>query len=111
MKINARGEVMELSLTEKKQEILDIVGNSIFNVVFIKKDGSSREITCRLNVTQHCGDGKPTVDTDKYLIVYDMGSKTGHITKADKKRFYRNVNIGTIQSVKCGGKVYNYAGN
>ena len=100
---------MNLSLTEKKQEILDIVGNGIFNVVFIKKDGDFREITCRLNVTQHCGDGKPTVDTDKYLIVYDMGSKTGHITKADKKRFYRNVNIGTIQSVKCGGKVYNYA--
>ena len=44
---------MNLSLTEKKQEILDIVGNGIFNVVFIKKDGSFREITCRLNVTQH----------------------------------------------------------
>ena len=50
-----------------RQKIVDLVGNSIFHVAFIKKNGDTKEMTCRLNVKAHCGDGKQTADEDKYL--------------------------------------------
>jgi len=90
----------------KKEAILKLVGNSIFNVSFTKKDGTFRSLTCRLNVKAHCGDSAPTVDQDTFLIVFDMDRKKHINSKGDKRRFYRNVKIDNIHHIKHGGKKY-----
>ena len=86
-----------------RQKIVDLVGNSIFHVAFIKKNGDTKEMTCRLNVKAHCGDWKQTADESKYLVVYDMSTKKFQVSKEDKKRFYRNVNMDTIQYIRVNG--------
>ena len=90
----------------KKKAIIELVGNNIFNVSFIKKDGTHRSLTCRLNVKAHCGDGSPTVDQDKYLTVFDMDRRKHKDSEGDKRRFYRNVNIDNINEIKYGGTNY-----
>ena len=89
-----------------RQKIINIVGNNIFHVAFIKKNGDTKEMTCRLNVTAHCGEGKQTADEDKYLVVYDMSRKKFNVSKEDKRHFYRNVNMDTIQYIRVNGSTH-----
>jgi len=35
--------------------------------------------------------------------VYDMSTKKVQVSKEDKKRFYRNVNMDTIQYIRVNG--------
>ena len=97
-------EVNEI-LSKKKNKIIELVGNRVFKVAFIKKDGSLREMTCRLDVKSHCGDGEQTADKNRYLVVFDMNTARG-VDKQQRKNCYRNVNVETIQYVKVGGKKY-----
>lgn len=46
-------------------------GGKFFKVVFTKKDGSLREMNCRLGVEKHLKGGVKTL-TDNYICVYDM---------------------------------------
>ena len=92
-------------LSEKKNKIIELVGNRVFKVAFVKKDGSLREMTCRLDVTSHCGDGEQTADKNRYLVVFDMNTART-VGKQQRKNCYRNVNVETIQYVKVGGKKY-----
>ena len=71
------------------------VGNKIFNVTFVKKDGSIRVMNCRLNVNKHCGNNAPTVDTNKYLVAFEMAKKQ-----------YRNINVEKILWIKFQKKTY-----
>ena len=64
-----------------------------FTVTFVKKDGSTRIMNCRTGVTKALKNGKSTVDTDKYLVVYDMSSKG-----------YRCINKDTITSISVSGE-------
>ena len=97
-------EVNEI-LSKKKNKIIELVGNRVFKVAFIKKDGSLREMTCRLDVKSHCGDGEQTADKNRYLVVFDMNTART-VDKQQRKNCYRNVNVETIQYVKVGGKKY-----
>jgi|APGre2960657373_1045057.scaffolds.fasta_scaffold154199_1 hypothetical protein len=45
-----------------------------FSVVFIKKDGSIREMNCRMGVEKHLKGGVKTL-TDNYICVYDVKSE------------------------------------
>lgn len=72
--------------------LIDKILNSngkIFTVVFLKKDGSLRELNGRLGVTKHLKGGSSTLDPDKYITVYDLRSKG-----------YRAVNRETIVDVR-----------
>ena len=89
----------------KKNKIIELVGNRVFNVAFIKKDGTLREITCRLDVKSHCGDGEQTADPNKYLVVFDMNSAKD-VEVHQRKKCYRNVNVDTIQYIKYAGERY-----
>ena len=86
--------VKGLSITtgELSNSIRNAVGGKIFNVQFIKKDGNERNMTCRLNVTSHCSNNTPTVNTKKYLVAYEIA-----------KERYRNINVETILWIKIDG--------
>ena len=64
-----------------------------FTVTFKKKDGTTRIMNCRTGVTKALKGGKSTVDTGKYLIVYDMASKG-----------YRCINKDTITNISVSGE-------
>ena len=49
-------------------------GGKFFTVSFIKKDGSLREMNCRLGVQKHLKGGVKTL-TDNYICVYDVKSE------------------------------------
>ena len=75
------------------QNIKKAVGNKIFTVNFFTKNFDRRQLTGRLNVVKYWGTGKPTVDLDKYLVVFEMNKKQ-----------YRNVNVKGIAWIKFQNK-------
>jgi hypothetical protein len=76
------------------QSVLQATKGKFFTVVFIKKDGTTRSMNCRLGVTKHLKGGVSNLDASQYLTVYDVQSEG-----------YRAVNLSTIVSVTCGGVV------
>ena len=62
----------------------------IFSVSFIKKDGTERNMICRLGVQKYLTGGKNVNDPSKYLTVFDM-----------QKKAYRNVALETIYRLRC----------
>lgn len=69
----------------------------IFTAVFIKKDGSIREMNCKCGVKKHLKGGELKYNAfDKGLLpVFDL-----------KKGEYRMVNLNTIVSLEFRGKRY-----
>lgn len=76
------------------QSVLQATKGKFFTVVFIKKDGTTRSMNCRLGVTKHLKGGLSTLNPEQYLTVYDVQAEG-----------YRAVNLSTIVSVTCGGIV------
>lgn len=68
-------------------------GGKFFSVVFVKKDGSVREMTCRLGVVKHLRGGERTLPKD-YIVAFDVN--------ADEKGAYRAINPDTV--LKVNGK-------
>ena len=68
------------------------VGNRFFTVKFVKKNGLDRVMTCRLNVNKYSKGGEQSASIDKYIVGWEP--TTGQ---------YRNINIETLQWVKCRG--------
>ena len=87
------------SLKEKVDNIKQAVGNKIFTVKFFKLNGKLRTMTCRLNVQKHCGNNVPTVDINKYLVVFEM----------DKLQ-YRNVSVDKIVWLKFRNQKWYFSG-
>ena len=83
-------------MSETKQ-IRDLVGSKIFSVVFEKKDGSLREMVCRLGVKKHLKGGDLTYNPEErnYLVVFDMQAEG-----------YRTINIKTLKKIKLDGVTY-----
>lgn len=83
-------------MNEPKQ-IRALVGSKIFSVVFEKKDGTLREMVCRLGVKKHLKGGELSYDPDEknYLVVFDMQSEG-----------YRTININTLKKIKFEGVTY-----
>ena len=59
-----------------------------FSARFVKKDGSTRDMVCRLGVTKHLKGGTSNLDPNKYLVVWDA-----------QKREYRSINVETVTHV------------
>ena len=74
-----------------KRNIAETVGSRFFTVKFTKLSGIERVMTCRLGVTKHLKGGVGTGTTD-YLTVWEPAT-----------RGYRNVNLDTLQWIKCRG--------
>lgn len=75
----------------------NLVGNKIFTVEFIKKNGESRIMNARLGVKKYLKGGEIAYNPiDRgYLPVYDM-----------QKKDYRMININSIQRLKFEGIEY-----
>ena len=82
------------------ETLLDVIrktNGKFFKVLFVKKDGSLREMTCRLGVKKDLRGGKSTTEhLDNLITVYDVFAKG-----------YRNINLDTVKYFKCGGVEYN----
>ena len=69
----------------------------IFSVKFVKKDGSTRDMNCRLGVRKYIkGTGRPFRALPQYIGVFDM-----------QVQDYRLVNKRTIKSAVISGTAYN----
>jgi hypothetical protein len=82
--------------TEVKQ-LRELVGNKIFSVEFVKKDGSLRKMVCRLGVKKHLKGGELGYDAEalNYLTVFDLQSEE-----------YRTINVNTLKSITFEGVTY-----
>ena len=82
------------------ETLLDIIrktNGKFFKVLFAKKDGSLREMTCRIGVKKGLRGGKSTTEhLDNIVTVYDVVAKG-----------YRNINLYTVKYFKCGSVEYN----
>ena len=84
-----------------KREILEIIKNNkntIFSVVFLKKNGEIRRMTCRFGVKKHLKGGKLSFNPleRNLLVVFDM-----------QKEGYRMINLDTLMSINMKGVEYN----
>ena len=72
--------------------------NTIFSVVFLKKNGEIRRMNCMLGVKKHLKGGKLAFNPKEmgYLVVLDTN-----------KEAYRMVNLNTISSITSKGVEYN----
>ena len=100
-----------LSRSLARQFIIDKAENNIFSVQFIKKDGSIRDMRCRLGVNKDLKGVGHKFDPKEYdlLCVYDMGlaSKGTDINGNElKSPPYRMININTLTEVKINGVKY-----
>jgi hypothetical protein len=72
--------------------IIDKSNGKIVSCSFVKKDGTVRNLVGRLGVTKSLKGGTKTVDSSKYITIYDMS-----------KQAYRSINRDTILSVRTQG--------
>ena len=81
-----------------EENLKSLVGNKIFTITFIKKDGSERVMNCRYKVTKHLRGGVSTTKHISYLTtVYDLQANG-----------YRNINLETVISLKVDGKIIEF---
>lgn len=75
------------------QDFRQAVGGKFFKAVFLKKDGTLREMTCRFGVKKHLKGGeKPYNAEEKGLwTVFDV-----------EKKDYRSIDTTRIIALKCG---------
>ena len=71
-------------------------GGLFFGVSFVKKNGNVRKMTCRKGVYHPlCGGQNTVTHIPRYVTVWDVFAKG-----------YRNVNLNTIFSLRCGGQEF-----
>ena len=89
-KIN-RKDILELIQENRKP-------NTIFHVVFLKKNGEIRRMSCMLGVKKHLKGGKLKFNPLErgYLVVLDT-----------QKKAYRMINLDTISNITSKGVEYN----
>lgn len=81
-----------------RQTILGL-GQKIFAVTFVKKDGTIRDMAARLDVRSYQKD--PTAPVDLALLEQD--ARHGLLRVFDmKKKGFRMINLKGLQRIKCG---------
>jgi hypothetical protein len=81
----------EVNHMDFKRNITETVGSRFFTVKFTKLNGVERVMTCRLGVTKHFKGGN-SFTAPEYITVWEPATKG-----------YRNVNLDTMQWIKCRG--------
>lgn len=69
------------------------VKGKFFKAIFIKKDGTLREMTCRFGVTKHLKGGEKPYNAEALGLwtVFDV-----------EKKAYRSIDTKTLIALKCG---------
>lgn len=81
-------ELLKYKLTQR-------VTGKFFSITFVKADGTTRKMVCRLGVTQHKGGKSSDQFNYSLLTVYDVQSKG-----------YRNINLETVEEYTVGGQTF-----
>lgn len=79
---------------EYAKQLIESSNGSIFSVNFLKKDGSIRDMVCRLGVTKHLKGGVKGYDSNDFnlVTVFDM-----------QKKGYRSISLDTLKTVTING--------
>lgn len=92
-----------------RQKLLSFIaslGGKIFNITWIKKDGSIRNANVRRKVTRYLKGGKGSASKSNSLLhVYLMPKMLGHTFHHESG--YRSVNLETIKQISIDGHTYN----
>ena len=72
--------------------MIDNSNGRMVAVTFIKQDGSTRVLNGRLGVKKYLKGGKPNVDANEYISIYDVQNKG-----------YRSINRNTIIGLRMQG--------
>lgn len=88
---------MKTITQENAVKLIKSTQGRIFAVEFTKKDGSNRQMNCRLGVTKHLKGGELAYDPAEYdlMTVFDV-----------KKNAYRMISIETLKKVIVDGEEY-----
>lgn len=78
-----------------KYKLTSRAGGRFFSITFVKADGTTRKMVCRLGVKQHAGGKSSDQFNYSLLTVYDVQS-----------RGFRNINLETVQSYTISGLTY-----
>lgn len=87
----------------------NFVGNQVFTVEFIKKDGTKRTMNARLNVKKYVKGTQPettakrkaTNESRNQIGVYELATSEQGLQGAEK---YRIISLDTILQIKAKGK-------
>lgn len=89
----------------KIKKALAEIGGQIFSVTFEKKDGTIRDMVCRLNVQKDLKGTRPEANEKRIETLV----KNGMVTVWDMvKNGYRVVNLSKIMKIKLNGVVYEF---
>jgi hypothetical protein len=77
------------------QEFKNEVKGNFFRACFIKKDGTTREMTARFGVKKHLKGGELTYNPAdyNYIVVFDV-----------EKKAYRTISMDTLIFLRYNGK-------
>lgn len=80
---------------------------TMFDVTFVKKDGTDRRMNARLGVKKYLKGGSLKFDPKErgYIVVYDIQCGL-RAQSEDDKACYRMININTLKSVRIKGRKY-----
>ena len=87
---------MAITRSEAKRRIHNTMGQ-FFNVTFIKKDGSTRNMNCRLGVKKHLKGGSLPYNPAKYELIPVFCTDKGN---------YRMININTLQELTVNKETF-----
>ena len=83
---------------EKAYGLIKSTNGKIFSVTFKKKDGTEREMVCRLGVTKHLQGGEDNkAHLPQYINVFEMASEK-----------YKTVTLDTITKIGYSGNTYTF---
>ena len=78
-----------------KHKLTSRAGGRFFSITFVKADGSTRKMVCRLGVKQHAGGKSSDQFNYSLLTVYDV-----------QKRGFRNINLETVKQYTVSGQTF-----
>ena len=94
-----------MTTLNKIQTVKELVASTqgkIFNVDFIKADGSLRNMTCRIDVAKYTSGGVAGwKSNDENVGVFEMNGAGG-------KESYRAFNAGRVVKLKIAGKEHTF---
>jgi hypothetical protein len=87
-------------------KLLETTGDKFFNVVFLKKDGSTRSMTARYGVTKGVLGDAASEQGKKALATWRENNPNLIRLFDIHKDAFRTVNLDTILSLKIGGEEF-----
>ena len=96
-----------MSKASEVKAIIESTNGQLFNVTFIKKDGSERNMTCRTGVKKYVTGNNQVATAKRKQTLKDNGM-VGVFEMQGEKQQYRTVNCNTVKAMKVAGVYYKF---